>query len=143
MSTTPNPMLEDLETLVSGFALTPPPSDEALVDANTRLRAFLSRPEVIALQDPGTAAAMRVLLGEMPGLMEMESKATDGHAPEWKVWPGYGIECQPGCSLVFEAWEDSAPWPLESFVVAARNAIHRAAQAKREAEKAAGGEVGG
>ena len=57
MTTTLNPMLEDLE-IFKPYS----PTEKRL---KKRLRDFLSRPEVIALQDPGTAAAMRVLLEEL------------------------------------------------------------------------------
>ena len=139
MTTTLNPMLEALE-IFKPYS----PTEKRL---KNRLRAFLSDPLTVALQDPCTAAAMRVLLGELPRLMEMEAKAT---TPEWiagsggEVYPeDFARYCRPAIAYFkfhkagIEKWRAKKADMLANtnFVCAARNTIHRAAQAKRKAEE--------
>ena len=113
MSTTPNPMLEALERLSEdAFFLTGDSPGEPITQSDsTLLRAFLSRPEVAALQDPGTAAALRVLLEGWPKIERLQKvfdRAKEGNYDKHNAWSEYANE--------------------------ASDLVDRAAQAKREAE---------
>ena len=116
-------LLDDLQEIAGG---TKHPSKEG--DTVNRLRAFLSDPLTVALQDPGTAAAMRVLLEELPGLMQLDGEWTTGSGDHWSR------EVRNGNSGVYWCGNSSGQaWANKLCKIL--HILSLAAQAKRDAEK--------
>ena len=133
-----NPVLAHLKARIAELEAWVKETNSLLRGASNKIVELIAERD--ALQDPGTAAAMRVLLEELPGLMNMNK--TDG---PWEfsqnhlqfVW---GPDGDAVCKCEGNLGQFPEPIHEEDdarFIVAARNAIHRAAQAKREAEKEA------